>query len=235
MRNIFVAMPNYSGELNDLTQASVDRLQKQINARGWSYVTRRHMNDSIIVRARAVLLAEFLASTCDTLFLLDDDIAWDADEAMKLLDYPVDFVGGVYRAKVPEPLYFVRWCDKPELVADPETGLLEVESIPAGFVKLSRTCVEKMVMAFPHLQFSDDTAPNGMAWLLFDFVLDGGRLWGEDFIFCKRWREIGGRIWIDPDMTLKHVGKSNKEGIAKVYTGNLGHWLRNRETKDVAA
>lgn len=234
MRNIFVAMPNYSGELNDLTQASVDRLQTQITARGWSYVTRRHMNDSLITRARNVLLAEFLASPCTDMLCLDDDLAWDGDEAMKLLDYPVDFVGGVYRAKISDPLYFVRWCDRPDLVADPEIGLLEVEGIPAGFMKLSRACVERMVMSFPHLQFSDETAPNGMAWALFDFALEGGRYWGEDYVFCKRWREIGGRIWIDPDMTLKHVGKSNKDGIAKVYTGNLGHWLRNRETKDAA-
>lgn len=235
MKSVFVAMPNYSGELNDLTKASIERLQKDMDARGWSYTTKRIMGDSLLVRARAVLIAEFLASDCTDMLCLDDDLAWDGDEAMRLLDSPADFVGGVYRAKQDEPLYFTRWMDKPDLVADPEYGLLEVESIPAGFMKLSRACVERMVNTFPNLQFEEPHAPNGVAWLLFSFELVDNKLWGEDYIFCKRWRDMGGRIFIDPDMTLKHVGKANKDGIAKVYTGNLGHWLRNRDTERIAA
>lgn len=230
MKSVFIAMPNYSGELSNPVRDSVERLQKQMDAKGWKYRTRRHMNDSLLTRARAVLLAEFLASDCNEMLCLDDDIAWDGDEAMRLLEYPVDFVGGVYRAKTPEPQYFVQYCrDKIELNADPATGLLEVEGIPAGFLKITRACVESMVAAHPHLAFYDRHAPNQTAYLLFDFVLRDGQLWGEDFIFCERWRALGGKIWIDPDMTLKHIGKSNSQGRAPVYIGNLGHWLRNRK------
>lgn len=231
-KSVFVAMPNYNGDLNDLTKAAVARLEEQITARGWTHRTRRHIGDSLITRARNVLLAEFLESGCSDMLCLDDDIAWDGDEAMRILDAPVDFAGGVYRAKTQALQYFVRYCeDRPMLMADPATGLLEVEGLPAGFLKLTRACVLRMVEAHADLWFYDRYAPNARAWALFDFHLDkeNHHYWGEDFIFCNRWRALGGKIWIDPDLTLKHVGKSNKEGQAPVFIGNLGHWLRTRE------
>ena len=30
---------------------------------------------------------------------------------------------------------------------------------------------------------------------------------GEDFGFCQRWRDMGGRIWVDPDICLNHIGR----------------------------
>jgi hypothetical protein len=48
-----------------------------------------------------------------------------------------------------------------------------------------------------------------------DDLKDGG----EDFAFCERWNDLGGRVWIDPSITLSHVGD-------KDYSGTLGELLR---------
>jgi hypothetical protein len=34
---------------------------------------------------------------------------------------------------------------------------------------------------------------------------------GEDYNFCRKWVEVGGSCWIDPDIRVRH------------YTGNVCH------------
>jgi len=37
---------------------------------------------------------------------------------------------------------------------------------------------------------------------------------GEDWNFCRRWRELGGAVWLDPTIELQHHG-------ATVFAGRL--------------
>jgi hypothetical protein len=39
-----------------------------------------------------------------------------------------------------------------------------------------------------------------------------GCFFSEDAAFCARWRHIGGRIWLDPAIKLKHHGDFAYEG-----------------------
>ncbi|MFO1126365.1 MAG: hypothetical protein U1E25_14550 [Methylocystis sp.] len=34
----------------------------------------------------------------------------------------------------------------------------------------------------------------------------------EDYVFCNRWRALGERVWVDPTITLGHVGSWNFTG-----------------------
>jgi hypothetical protein len=34
----------------------------------------------------------------------------------------------------------------------------------------------------------------------------------EDYVFCNRWTETGGSIWVDPSIVLGHVGSYNYKG-----------------------
>ena len=52
------------------------------------------------------------------------------------------------------------------------------------------------------------------------FVWDGVLL-NEDVAFCRRWRDLGGQIWCDPDIDLHHHG-------SKVYTGRLRDTMQMR-------
>ena len=33
-----------------------------------------------------------------------------------------------------------------------------------------------------------------------------GEFWGEDYVFCRRARQAGFKIWIDPSIKLDHAG-----------------------------
>jgi hypothetical protein len=51
---------------------------------------------------------------------------------------------------------------------------------------------------------------------LYDYFWTGveeGILWSEDYGFSRKWRQIGGEIWLDPSIRLHHVGQ-------KVYDGD---------------
>jgi hypothetical protein len=115
--------------------------------------------------------------------------------------------------------YPVRFLDDTEIVSDKDTGLIEVDGVPAGFLRISTRLLRAMVDHYWHLKYEDTTALNWTAWSLFDFQLVDGRYWGEDFVFCRRLRAMGGKIWVDPYLTFSHIG-------AKGFQGSLAEWLR---------
>jgi len=221
MKNIMVAIPAYTGTIHLGTLRSLMTDLLSLQARGDAWTLHDECGNALIADARALIVAQFLASDCDTLVFIDSDVVWEAGALLKLVDYPVDMVAGIYPQRKDPINYCVKWLDKPELHADPETGLLEVAGVPAGFMKLSRAQLERMVEQYPDTQFYVATAPNETAWALFADYRIGKHKMGEDYAFCRRWTDMGGKVWIDPEITMGHVGY-------KTFSGHLGHWLRSR-------
>jgi hypothetical protein len=48
---------------------------------------------------------------------------------------------------------------------------------------------------------------------------DSGRYLSEDYAFCRRWRDMGGKIWVDLDCKLMHLGQH-------LFGGDLAESLR---------
>lgn len=220
MRHVYIAIPSHKAGLEAPAAVSLAAAQIELAAQGILATVEIWSGDSIIPQARNLLVAKFLASGATDLFFIDDDVSWETGAFTRMLNHPVDFVAGVYRHKKLDESYPVNWLDKPELWADPQTGLLEVRTVPFGFVRLTRKACEDMATAHPQT-FIHPNAPNLICWCLFDLEYRDGVYIGEDFVFCDRWRKIGGQVWVDTELTLGHTGKHT-------FTGNLGQWLRNR-------
>jgi hypothetical protein len=150
---------------------------------------------------------------------IDSDVCWEAGALLRLVDHPVDMVAGIYPQRRDPINYCVKWLDKAELQA--ENGLLEVGGVPAGFMKVTRSQLEKMIAQYPDSEFFVEAAPNHKCWALFADYRIGKHKMGEDYAFCKRWTEMGGKVWIDPEIHMGHVGY-------KTFNGHLGNFLRNR-------
>jgi hypothetical protein len=62
-----------------------------------------------------------------------------------------------------------------------------------------------MVGAYRHLEYR---VPNfGSLWALWASTFEPGITYsGEDVAFCRRWRAIGGKIWLHAGVILKHIG-----------------------------
>lgn len=220
---ILVAIPVYDGKLPVSTVRALLDEQAAASLTGDTLETRFLPGCSLIPMARNQLAEEFMASDCDRLVFIDGDLSWELGAVVKIARHPVDFCGGAYRYKSDEENYPVGFIqDRTELWSN-ELGLIEVAALPGGFMSLSRDVLYRLREAFPdeHYEHFGHTAH---AWFQSPFM--GGRLCGEDGFFCMRWRALGGQIWLDPELTLTHIGGSPE------YTGRIGDWLKNRATND---
>lgn len=222
MKHIMVAIPAYTGTVHMGTMRSLFTDLIELIKRGDKFTLVDDIGNALIADCRGVIATNFYHSDCDELIFIDSDVTWEAGALLKLIDHPVDLVAGIYPVRAEPIRYNVRYLDKPELWADPETGLIEVESVPAGFMKISRNCIEKMVEAYPNQYFHSESTTKEF-YPLFDYFVNEEMKykWGEDYSFCIRWRNIGGQVWIDPEIGMGHIG-------LKVFQGHLGNYLRNR-------
>jgi hypothetical protein len=157
--------------------------------------------------ARNQIVKHFLDSDADVLFFLDDDISWPAGAALKLIETPGEVVAGVYPLKS-EPLSFpvvihTTPADCPVQRAD---GCVAAAAVPTGFLCIHRSALERMVAAYPGQRYVCDDL--GEMYDLFPQGVHGGRWIGEDFAFCRLWREIGGEMWVQCNITFTHAGRS---------------------------
>lgn len=218
---IMVAIPAYTGTIHLGTMRSLMTDLLALQARGDEWVVHDECGNALIADARALIVSQFMASDCDQLVFVDSDVSWEAGALLKLVDAKVDFVAGIYPQRKDPINYCVKWLSEGELWADKETGLLEVAGVPAGFMRISRNMIERMIEQYPDTEFYVESAPNTRAWALFCDYRIGKHKMGEDYAFCRRWTDMGGKIWVDPEIKMGHVGY-------KTFVGHLGDYLRNR-------
>lgn len=190
----------------------------------WAFLA----GDSLVPRARNQLAATCLAQAGATHILwIDGDIAWRPEDVLRLLQFDVDLVCGLYPRKTqhangPMHRFVFRPLESDDDTApfDQSTGLLEIAEAGTGFMLTKRTVYERMIEAYPESRISrsstiEDGCPAAMPWLhnFFPVEVVNGELMPEDYSFCRRWRLLGGKVWADPSIKLTHYG-------AHTYTGD---------------
>lgn len=98
-----------------------------------------------------------------------------------------------------------------------EKNLTEVKHVPTGFMMIKRGAIEKMFEAYPSTKYTDDVnflepSDNKFAYALFDCGVEDGHYLSEDWLFCSRWRKMGGSAWIDVSINLSHTGIEDFHG-----------------------
>lgn len=214
-----VGIPCYTGKIHLQTMRCLMADAIQLMARKDQFMFAEDIGNSDIAGSRAMILATFYRSDADVLVFIDDDVIWQTGDMVRLIDYPVDLVGGIYPKKTEESSFPIRAEAKEEYRTDPETGLVEVTGLPGGFMKISRKCVEEMVKAYPRTT-KRGSHESSQFWPVFDpyELPDGDRL-SEDFSFCQRYRDIGGKVWANFEFDMGHIGY-------KTFKGSLGNYLR---------
>ena len=164
---------------------------------------------------RNKVMMDFLDSDCTDLVFIDSDVGFPADAFRDLIASPEDVVAGVYPKKEANEVYPVRLLTRADEQGNErpivENGLCEAEGLPAGFLKIRRPVFEKMIAAFPELEYTEPFG-NKKVYDLFGAFIKDSRLYLDDFAFCYRWRQLGGRCWALPNITFIHCGQKNFEG-----------------------
>ena len=96
-----------------------------------------------------------------------------------------------------------------------EHGVIEVSHAPTGCMLIKREVIEKMINHHPELKIYQPTIVNNEEvakenfYNLFDTLHDikTKRYFGEDFGFCQRWTDMGGKVHIYALDYITHVGE----------------------------
>lgn len=233
---LMIGTPMYGGLCSAYYHFGSVNLMREAAKRGLEISCQFTTTESLITRARTSIANIFLHSDCTHLLFIDADIGFQPDDVFKLLDHDLEFVCGGYPAKsidwnhvaaaamrgmpaqvLPKFASPYVYNRLPEQVNVP-SGLVEVINAGTGFMMLSKSVVEKLVPHVPTYINNQFDNHGSRAHEFFATAIKNDILLSEDYYFCEKWREIGGRIFIDPTIELQHVG-------TYVYQSSPNHWI----------
>jgi hypothetical protein len=206
---LLIATPCYGGALCLNYVTSVLRLRAAL----WQLDMEHEFHfriDSLVTRARNDCVAYFLDGDYTHLFFIDADIGFDPAAVLRLVQSGHDVVAGIYPIKSEGAGFPI---DLETLGAVDGQGFAEANEAPTGFM-----CVARKVF--------DDLRAAGIGRNeVFDTMHEGDDYLSEDYAFCRRWRAIGGRVYVDSHSNLTHQG-------AKLFIRNFEqYWSKQNDNR----
>lgn len=175
--------------------------------------------DPSVERARNILTANFLESDCTHILFVDSDIAFTAEDIARVTSHDAPVVGGLYPLKNFKPQ--VEWCGNGLAAGESPAradGLTEVKYTGTGFLCIAREVFETMIARGGVEKYRQDFPPHREEFAFWTQGVRAGRFLTEDWMFCQRWLEIGGKIFADTQVVLRHAGRA--EWPLPLQTGN---------------
>jgi hypothetical protein len=205
---VHICMPCYGGMLTESCFMSYIKWANTCRQLGIDWTMETMTNESLISRARNTLTAKFLNNKESThLMFIDADIGWEPWHLLVMLNRDVDVIGGLYPMKsLP-----VKWCVNGfEGAEEGADGLQEVSKTGTGFMLIKRGVFEKLDAHPATRPFANDIGLpaelNPYMKTYFDTAVRENRYYSEDWTFCENWRDLGGKVWVDKRVLLKHTG-----------------------------
>jgi len=205
---VHISMPCYGGMLTESTFMSFIKWANTARQLGIDWTLETMVNESLISRARNTLTAKFLDMPDAThLFFVDADIGWEPWHLLVLLNRDVDVIGGLYPMKTMPIKWVVNGFEGAEEGTD---GLQEVSKAGTGFLLMKKHVFEKLKTHPAVKQYKNDIGldPKYDQHLktYFDTAVRQNRYYSEDWTFCENHRDLGGKIYVDKRVLLRHTG-----------------------------
>jgi len=237
--SLFVATPvhdqcsiHYAQGLLELQKMCFD---KKVN------VQFQLLKSSLVTQGRNLCVSGFIESGMSHLLFFDSDILMNADSIFKMIEKDKDVISIPYPLKtfnlnkafeamkkgdIKKPSDIHKWTNSyPMRVANTNDiivneGVIEVTHSPTGCMLIKRSVFDKMIKAYPDKNIVQKTIINGEyvnrphLWNFFDTIHDPETktYLGEDFSFCKIWKDIGGKCYAFIDDPIMHIGEHQYSG-----------------------
>ena len=238
--SIFVATPVHSEVSIHYTQAIIE-FQKHCMKNN-VLVTFQLMKSSLVTQGRNLCVSSFMESNHTHLLFIDSDIDFRSESVFKMISADKDVISVPYPLKVlkwdkgwekikngqiksEEDLERKAFYTYPMKVEDDtqikvKNGVIEVTHSPTGCMLIKRETIEKMIKAYPEMEIEQKTVINGELidrpyfYNFFDTYFDPEirAYMGEDFAFCKRWKDTGGKCHALITERITHVGEHQYNG-----------------------
>ena len=230
MPSVFLSTPCYGGLCLEGYAESLIRLQRTCAENGIEIVLDTTENESLVHRARNLSIARFLLENKQDFFMfIDADIHFDPSSVVRLIKSGHDIAVAAYPKKA------VMWEQTEDAIKKGDTrdpsrmssslvlnfkyqntplvnGFAEVLYGPTGLMVIKREVIQKMYDHYrPTLACVNDHQNRGTLTdyvAIFDCMIDpdSKRYLSEDYAFCRRWQQMGGKIYADCMTTLGHIG-----------------------------
>jgi len=221
---VFVATPAYDGRVHTTFAGCMLRTFSLLAQAGIPARWETLDGCCYLPVARNKLVRSFLQSDATDFVFIDSDVGWDPEGFMRMLTYDRDFVAGIVPFKTDKEGYPVNLAQGPDnkVVVDPETGLIEGTMVATAFMRVREnvfaTLIRKYMDDLVVIERDPDGSERERYLNFFDCQQIGDRWWGEDARFCRLWTDLGGKIWVDPNIEFTHSG-------SKAWLGNYHEFL----------
>lgn len=204
-------------------QACLDSLEASVplvEAAGYEHGAIFETGNPYISAARATMLRAALTANADIVVFIDDDVSWEPHNMVQLIEAEGEVVAGTYRTREDNPNYMGRPLQDfaGKVTSMRADGCIEMTCVPAGFLKITKDCVTHFMLSYPELCYG---TPWNYSVDLFCHGAYKGLWWGEDYSFCRRWRDVGGKVWCIPNMNIDHNTRDGKT----IWRGNYHEYL----------
>lgn len=243
---LFLATPCYGGQCTNYYLSSMYYLSRALCDIELYNILATSANESLITRARNRLVRLFLDTDCTHLMFIDADIHFNPLDVVRLLMHNKDVVCGSYPKKglaldrliganitnieaadriIYSHVVNLRHDDQDKINGskgpvkiNTEDGLVEVMDAGTGFMCIKREVILDIIKHYQNIKYTSEE--DGRDWYaVFDCVIENDRYLSEDYAFCRRWQNLGGRVWMDPDIILDHVGTHVYKGTPQFFWG----------------
>jgi hypothetical protein len=226
--NLMIATPMYGGVATTNYINGLLGLLGLCNSSKINFYWKFIHNESLVIKARNDLAMGFLENEdASHVLFIDADIGFNPEDLLGMLEADVDVIGAVYPKKniywdavslnarsgrldansLKHSSFDYVYKGKPFGLGD--RNIVEAEFLGFGFILIKKEVFERLI---PHTRSyvgSSSYPVDKKMYAFFDTEIDESNnnlLLSEDFYFCKRWRDIGGRLHVAPWVKLTHSG-----------------------------
>jgi len=247
---IMFAIPCYDQQISEATFMSIIKMTMYCRDRGIKFAISTITDSLISRARNNIAAKFLANSEFTHMMFIDADIGFQPEDVIKLLWHDKEIITGSYPIKeinwkkvkhdavVKDIRYDELMSKSLRFVVNPvksqdqvtlkvDNGAIEIFDAGTGFMLIKRTCFEKMMKEYPNLKYDDDTGSltekeKQYTYAFFNSYIDPhrNRFLSEDYGFCRYWQDIGGKVWVDPNINMVHIGRMK-------YSGNMLSYLQD--------
>lgn len=207
-RKLMVGIPAYDGRVNLRTAFALAKLAALVKPLGVTLMLTQVSGCSLITKARNSIVHDFLKSDATDLLFIDSDVIASEEAILRLLALSgdKDITAGIYPRRGSDRKFFLdMYFDEDGQFEFDKNGLVRVLRIGTGFMLIRRHVLEHMVKRHPEWTYHNNVTDE-YENAVFDFAVKDGEYFGEDYLFCDRAGMEGFSVFLDPTISLPHVG-----------------------------
>ena len=210
---IMVGMPVGSGSVPWATAVSLMATLRVFDRQQIPVRIEAPVGSSVVTWARDAVAGAFLKSDFTHLFWIDSDIVWAPADFARLVKWGAvyDVIGAAYAYKKDPPQVFI---NLPGAEGEREVdghGNVRVKSLGLGFTLIKRAVIERLAATKDTVIVEGVEHPD-MFRISRRPDTKGGL--GEDVAFFEDLAALGYSVFLDPSVSLGHVGQ-------KIYRANV--------------